>query len=285
MSNTKTFDNAHELNIMAITQSPFDKGAVVSGSRDYTVKRWDIESGECTATYSTPRNIVTTLEASPVHAALLYQGSEDLFIRVWDLRAASGTSPVQAIAGFVYFPVCMDVHPDGNLLATGCKGFDGVGCTVKLWDLRNSAQPVAEYSGHNQDVVGCAFSSQDPDLLFSTSKDGSVRAWDTKAAAPSEGTKATAFASIPHTGKLNSCLAVPHGSVDNAIGKSDQYVAPTKTGRSSLEGNVVAVGAMDGSITLAELSREHENGSSRGKLSIFCTTAAPRSEEVVSDDS
>lgn len=241
------------------------------------MKCWDIESGKCTLTCSAPRNIVTTLEPSPVSAGVLYQGSEDLFIRVWDTRAASSSAgPAQVISGFVYFPVCMSVHPDGNLLATGCKGFDGVGCTVKLWDLRATAQPVAEYASHSQDVVGCAFSSRDPDLLLSTSKDGSIRVWDTTSA--SSDPKVAAFASIPHTGKLNSCLAVPITPMqDLAIAKSAVYEQPMdggSTGSSPLDDNHVAVGAMDGSITLASMRRERTGDSCRGALTVYCTTAA-----------
>jgi WD40 repeat protein len=280
----KTIDNAHELNITAVTQSPFDKSAIASGSRDYSVKRWDIECGACTAAYSTPRNIVTALEPSPVQAATLYQGSEDLFVRVWDLRVASGTGPVQVISGFVYFPVCMAVHPEGNLLATGCKGFDGVGCTVKLWDLRNAAQPVAEYAGHSQDVVGCAFSARDSDLLLSTSKDGSVRVWDTTSGS-AEMSKPSAVASIPHTGKLNSCLAVPPGAIEDlGVTKGVQRSREEEHGTNPLDGNIVAVGAMDGSISLAQLSR-HVAGEDRGStLSVFCTTAHTPGEEVGAED-
>ena len=71
--------------------------------------------------------------------------------------------------GYVYFPISMSFHRDGNLLATGetfvgiyvklygvnnynktwickfisqpmgllgCKGFDNIGSTIKLWDIR-----------------------------------------------------------------------------------------------------------------------------------------------------
>jgi hypothetical protein len=268
-------ENAHELNIMALAASRFDNTTVISGSRDYNVKLWDVESSACKATYSTPRNIVTTLEASPVHAGILYQGSEDLYVRVWDTRSSSGSAPAQVISGFVYFPVCMSVHPEGNLLATGCKGFDSVGCTVKLWDLRNTAQPVREYAGHAQDVVGCAFTQQDPSLLVSTSKDGSIRVWDTnQAATPEDGV----YGLLPNTGTLNSCLAAPSLPVqDLAISKADvdaHTPAVRYADAPQLERNFCAVGAMDGSVALVGVSDRAVSRGGKGSVDVFCTTAA-----------
>ena len=37
---------------------------------------------------------------------------------------------------------------------SGTKGFDSVGCDVKIWDLRKSVQPLQDLKGHTQDVVG-----------------------------------------------------------------------------------------------------------------------------------
>ena len=224
--------NAHELNIVGLATNHFNASVIYSGSRDYSVKAWDVESGTCTATYSAPRNIVTTLQTSPTDANLLYQGSEDLFVRVWDVRSPANHAPAQVISGYVYFPVSMDIRADGQVLATGTKGFDSVGCTVKVWDLRNIAQPLADFAGHSQDVVGCKFSAEDPDTILSTSKDGSIRAWDTKLV----GSDRQSCACYPHTGKLVSCLAVPPSrSADNGT-------------------NEMVIGANDGTLTFASIA-------------------------------
>ena len=196
----QTIDNAHSLNITGLTTvstSEITRSTVFSGSRDYSVKGWDGETGQLKVEYKAPRNIVTTMQVHPVNNNLLYQGSEDLCVRVWDSRQASHHPPAQQLSGYVYFPVSMDLHSDGNLLATGCKGFDSVGCTVKLWDLRNTSKLVAEYAGHSQDVVGCQFSKTSlgntaevgptspsgAQLLLSASKDGSICMWDYSGAA------------------------------------------------------------------------------------------------------
>lgn len=219
---------------MGLTTNNFNSSIIYTGSRDYSVKAWDVESGTCTATYSTPRNIVTTLQSSPTDANLLYQGSEDLFVRVWDVRSPANHAPAQVISGYVYFPVSMDVRQDGQVLATGTKGFDSVGCSVKVWDLRNITQPLADFAGHSQDVVGCRFSVEDSDVILSTSKDGSIRAWDTKLV----GTDRQCCAYYPHTGKLVSCLAVP----------------PSRSNDNTSNSNEIILGANDGTLTFAAIA-------------------------------
>ena len=57
----------------------------------------------------------------------------------------------QTFTGYVYFPLCMSISNDGNLIMTGSKGFNGVGCEIRLWDIRMNKQYI-ELNGHQQDV-------------------------------------------------------------------------------------------------------------------------------------
>ena len=212
------------MNIAAVAVNINDTSIVYSGSRDYGVKGWEIETGKMIAQFSAPRNIVTTMEyASGNASSLLFQGSEDLCVRAWDTKSSS-SQPALHITGYVYFPTSMAVHPglfvclfvclfffvslcvtsthhsvncfntplDGKYLATGSKGFNSVGCEVKIWDLRKTSAPFAELKGHSHDVVGVKYSeggssgargSSSPGVpgglkLISTSKDGSIFVWD-----------------------------------------------------------------------------------------------------------
>ena len=133
---------------------------------------YDITTGQLTQTYSAPRNIVTALEYSE-DCRLLHQASEDLCVRVWDTRQ-SKNSPSVHIKSFVYFPTCLKISPSQYMFATGCKGFDGTGCEIKLFDLRMPSTVVAEFRGHQHDVTGVAFMSS---YIASVSRDGTFRLW------------------------------------------------------------------------------------------------------------
>lgn len=246
----QTIEKTHELNVSALAViGPGGEGAgaaVFTGSRDYHVKRWDVTTGACMASFSCPRNIVTALEpaaaSSTSTAALLFQSSEDLCVRGWDPRAASASVPALHLTGFVYFPLCLAAHPDGHTLATGCKGFNSVGCDVKLWDVRSAAQPLAVLPGHSQDVTGVRF-SPDGATLVSACKGGHVHAWSTAAATAPQSSSVGPLHSLDPTGRSFSALALARG------------------------GAAFALGAHDGSVSLLELGSE-------GKMRIVSETGA-----------
>ena len=115
----------------------------------------------------------------------IVQGSEDLRIRCWDSRMMSkfGTNLkaiTQTFAGFSNIPLCIDVEPgDGWMVASGHKGFNGVGCELRLWDRRNPAVPMSVLQGHEQTINSCAFVPGDDGavLVVSGSNDRTVCVW------------------------------------------------------------------------------------------------------------
>ena len=71
-----------------------------------------------------------------------------------------------------YFPLHLSYEEGGRLLAAGCKGFNGAGSEVRLFDVRfptatatgtagtSSETPQGErrhFTGHRQDVTGVSF--------------------------------------------------------------------------------------------------------------------------------
>ena len=63
------------------------------------------------------------------------------------------------MTGFQYFPLCLSVDSSQPLLAAGCKGFNGVGCDIKMWDIRyfKPGKFLFELSEHQQDITSCQF--------------------------------------------------------------------------------------------------------------------------------
>lgn len=115
-----------------------DERMVVSGSRDTSVRLWDVETGACAAKAMLPRNVVTDVKWVPgdfnvvaqVRSVVVstccsrkslstlrgyrhcLQSCEDLHVRLWDTRIQGTLKLAAALEGYVYFPV-------------GCATFDG----------------------------------------------------------------------------------------------------------------------------------------------------------------
>ena len=173
--------NGHELNVAGIALSG-DESTLASGSRDYSVRVWDLETGTETMRSKIPRNVVTSMCWVPGPGEQQFvQGSEDLRLRTWDCRTMS--KPAQVIEGYTYFPLCVDVSGDGNYILTSSKGFDGVGCEGRIYD-RRQGQLLFTLDGHTQDTTSCAFlprstsNEQARPLAATASKDHTVRLWD-----------------------------------------------------------------------------------------------------------
>ncbi len=170
-------EDAHELVVTAVAAQG---DRLASGSRDGAVKVWDLSVTELARGHRA-RNLVTCLRfcSNALGARLLAQGSEDLAVRLWDWSGAGMARPALELTGYTYFPTCMDTDREWQLL-TGCKGFDGTGCGVWLWDLRRAQRPLCELYGHQHEVVGCAgwLTDQGRRLALSLAKDDTALVWD-----------------------------------------------------------------------------------------------------------
>mmetsp|Transcript_29192 Transcript_29192/g.46939 ORF Transcript_29192/g.46939 Transcript_29192/m.46939 type:complete len:384 (+) Transcript_29192:115-1266(+) len=175
--------DAHELTVSAVATAYGEGGCFATGSRDTCVAVWDIDAAQndihTVCKGSVPRNLVTCMGFhGPGPNASLAQGSEDLCVRMWDWAREGMSKPTTILKDYVYFPLCLDV--DEHYLLTGCKGFNGDGCEVCVWDMRQSAKPLAKMSGHQQDVVACQFAKTQNGkrVAVSASKDNYLHIWD-----------------------------------------------------------------------------------------------------------
>ena len=132
-----------------------DVNAACSGSRDYSVRHWDLTTAQCVQTASSSRNVVTSLRRCPGECAVV-QSSEDLRIRTWDVRDFS-SGPCQILEGHVDIPHCVDVSPCGVYIVSCSNGFQGSGGSeVLVWD-RRTERVLREWRDHDKSVNGCAF--------------------------------------------------------------------------------------------------------------------------------
>lgn len=103
--------------------------------------------------------------------------SGDTTVRLWDILTET---PVATAQGHKNWVLVVAWSPDGLRLATG--DMDGV---IYIWDPANMKAEGRKLFGHKKYVSGLAWEplhlNKDCIKLASSSKDGSVKIWDTKA--------------------------------------------------------------------------------------------------------
>jgi len=200
----------HTAWVKSVAVSPDGKW-VASGSRDKTVKIWDIETGNCHATLEGHGGPVNCVAITPDGKRLL-SSSDDHTIRIWEFpsgrlgRVLEGhRNYVPLVAPFAKGQMllsagidrliklwvtdsgeCMKtiqadqdfmaaaLGADGERLLTG--GFDG---TVALWDL-DGGQRLASMKRHTGHASSVAITA-DGWYGFSGSNDTTVKTWDLEA--------------------------------------------------------------------------------------------------------
>jgi len=196
----------HDMVVTGVTLNPSGTH-MLSGSRDNSVRLWDVASGHCVRMMALAQNVVTHVCWSPSSASwMVAQSSEDKTVRLWDVRSLH---VAVTTAAKQYIQTCCDISAtDDRLCLSASNGFGGNGCEATLWDLRAAARPLREFSGHFETVSGCCFVPSTSRCVAATcSNDGSVRLWDCDSGVN------LATVSIPASGPLTSISA----NVDNSL--------------------------------------------------------------------
>lgn len=107
-------------------------------------------------------------------------------MRVWDPRVAP-FKPVIEFKADTNFATTADMwipeDGSGDYLATGHRGFNGEGCSVKLWDLRNFSDKavLTDFQGHEFTPESVCFlrnHEESQPLIISASKDRKLNVLD-----------------------------------------------------------------------------------------------------------
>ncbi|KAK5657213.1 hypothetical protein OQA88_3271 [Cercophora sp. LCS_1] len=156
----------HSSSVMSVAFSP-DSKLVASGSRDKTIKIWDMATGACMQTLEGHGSFVRSVAFSP-DSKLIASGSHDDTVKIWD--TATGAC-MQTLKGHGSFVRSVAFSPDSKLVASG--SYDK---TVKIWDMATGAC-MQTLEGHGSSVNSVAF-SPDSKLVASGSYDKTVKIWD-----------------------------------------------------------------------------------------------------------
>ena len=247
----------HTDSVLSVEFSP-DGQTLASGSRDYTIRLWDVATGNLLRTLRGHANAVNSVAFSP-DGKTLASASFDNTFRLWD--AATGNL-LRTIEGHmnVDWVFSVSFSPDGETLAGGTDD------DIRLWEV-GTGNEIHTLEGHWGTVLSVSF-SPDGKTLASGGTDDTIRLWDV-ATGNELGTHSR------HTDNVNSVSFSPDGKTLASGSEDDDiklwdvatgYHLRTLSGHTdsvhsvsfSPNGKTLASGSRDNTIRLWDVSTGNE---------------------------
>jgi serine/threonine protein kinase len=151
--------------VLSVSFSP-DGRRLLTGSKDKTVRLWDVATGEEAARFEGHTDKVWSVLFTP-DGRFIVSGSADRSVRLWDISSGRELRRFDARTNRG-----VALSPDGRLALTGSLS-DGM---VRLWELETGRE-LRRFKGHMSWVLGLAF-SPDGRQALSGSADGTLRLWE-----------------------------------------------------------------------------------------------------------
>jgi TonB family protein len=147
-----------------------DGQTLANGSRDKTIKLWNVKTGNLLQTLTGHSKWVNSVAYSP-DGQTLASGSSDKTIKLWNVKTGK---LLQTLTGHSGWVISVAYSPDGQTLASG--SFDK---TIKLWNVR-TGKLLQTLTGHSSLVNSVAYSPDGQTLASSGSGDKTIKLWNVK---------------------------------------------------------------------------------------------------------
>ena len=157
----------HTDEILALEVTP-DSQLLISGSKDHTIKVWDIATGQEIYTLIGHTGSVLTLVLTSDGKQVI-SGSADHTIKIWSLETGQEIYTLRGHQGII---PTLALSSDGKILYSGSEDK-----TVKLWSLETQ-QEIAGFECQ-QSILSLAV-TPDNNKLIACLEDGFLQIWDLK---------------------------------------------------------------------------------------------------------
>ncbi|CAK8672704.1 unnamed protein product [Clavelina lepadiformis] len=187
-----TFDSKAD-GVRCVQFSPYNHFQFAASFDNGNVQIWDYRrSNICISQFIAHKGSVYTLEwhPDPEEKNTLATGGRDSMVKVWDVLSSrpkeiNNVPTTSSVASLRWRPRRKDQ------LATVSMMLD---FTINVWDLRRKYVPFAYFDDHRDTTTGIAWKNNDPDYLFSCSKDGTLFMHNMKESIrPSDNTQTSGF--------------------------------------------------------------------------------------------
>jgi WD40 repeat protein len=184
--------SGHRGSVLAVAFASHGK-TLVSGSRDHTIKLWDVASASLKRTLTNHAADVYTVTFSH-NGKLMASGSKDTSIILWD---ATRFEPIRTLRGHTAAVRDLSFSPDDKLLASAAEDK-----TLRLWDPA-TGEPKVTRTEHTKRLKTVMF-YPDGNTIVTASSDATVRLWDGHTGEPRQVFKG-------HTDGVEFCAVSPDG--------------------------------------------------------------------------